>query len=73
MGVTWERFDVEPFRLGLDAQLEHGRIDPRTDVTHDDPVPTGKIALAHLSEFPGPYTRLTQMEAEAETYWKAKR
>ena len=32
----------------------------------DDPIVTGKIALAHLNEFPDYYTRLEQMEAEAE-------
>jgi hypothetical protein len=30
---------------------------------------TGKIALAHLNEFPDYYTRLAKMEAEADTYW----
>jgi hypothetical protein len=30
---------------------------------------TGKIALAHMKEFPDYYTRLEQMEREAEQYW----
>jgi len=30
---------------------------------------TGKIALAHLKEFPDYYTRLAELEAEADTYW----
>lgn len=68
--VTWDRFDVEQFRLGLDVELEHGRVDPATDVTHDDSLLTGKIALAHLNEFPDYYTRLAKMEAEAEAYWR---
>jgi len=50
----------------MDVELEHGRRDPRTDVTNDDPVVTGKIALAHLNEFPDYYTRLGQMEEEAQ-------
>ena len=68
VGVDWATapFDVEQFRMGLDVELEHGRHDPATDVTGDDPVTTGKIALAHLNEFPDYYTRLARMEAEAE-------
>jgi hypothetical protein len=34
-------------------------------VTHDDPLVTGKIALAHLHEIPDYYTRLDRMEAAA--------
>lgn len=60
-----ERFDLAQFRMGLDVELEHGRRDPFTDVTHDDPILTGKIALAHLHEMPDYYTRLAKMEAEA--------
>jgi hypothetical protein len=30
---------------------------------------TGKIALAHLNEFPDYYTRLEKMEHEADEYW----
>lgn len=66
LGIDWSRFDVEQFRMGLDVELEHGRINPSTDVTGDDPVLTGKIALAHLNEFADYYTRLEKMEDEAE-------
>ena len=65
LGVDWSRFDVEQFRMGLDVELEHGLRDPSTNVTGDDPVMTGKIALAHLNEFPDYYTRLDKMEQEA--------
>ena len=58
-------FDLEQFRMGLDVELEHGTHDPETDVTGDDPVVTGKIALAHLRELPDYYTRLAAMEGEA--------
>lgn len=57
-----ESFDAEQFRMGLDVELEHGRRDPATNVTDDDPVTTGKIALAHLRELPDYYTRLAEME-----------
>jgi hypothetical protein len=71
IGIDWSssRFDVEQFRMGLGVELEHGRHDPETNVTDDDELTTGKIAWAHLNEFPDYYTRLAKMEAEAERYW----
>lgn len=66
LGIDWSRFDVEQFRIGMGVELEHGTEDPATDVTGDDPLLTGKIALAHLNEFPDYYTRLQAMEAEAK-------
>ena len=69
IGVDWTRFDLEQFRAGMDVEFEHGSHDPQTNVTDDDPVMTGKIALAHMKEFPDYYTRLEQMERDAEDYW----
>ena len=71
IGIDWtsSRFDVEQFRMGLGVELEHGRHDSATNVTDDDELTTGKIAWAHLNEFPDYYTRLAKMEAEAERYW----
>ena len=68
IGIDWETapFDVKQFRMGMDVELEHGLVDPATNVTDDDPVFTAKIALAHLNEFPDYYTRLEKMEEEAE-------
>jgi hypothetical protein len=68
IGIDWgaSPFDVEQFRRGLDVELEHGLHDPGTNVTDDDPVTTGKIARAHLNEFPDYYTRLEQMEEQAK-------
>jgi hypothetical protein len=66
LGIDWSKFNVEQFRMGLDVELEHGLVDPHTNVTNDDPIMTGKIALAHLNEFPDYYTRLDKMEREAE-------
>jgi hypothetical protein len=66
LGINWSHFDVEQFRMGLDVELEHGLRDPSTDVTGDDPILTGKIALAHLNEFADYYTRLEKMEREAK-------
>jgi hypothetical protein len=64
--IDWSKFDVEQYRMGLDVELEHGKVDRHTNVTNDDPIMTGKIALAHLNEFPDYYTRLDKMEKEAE-------
>ena len=68
IGIDWASapFDVDQFRGGLDVELEHGLHDPATNVTDDDPITTGKIALAHLNEFPDYYTRLERMEEEAK-------
>jgi hypothetical protein len=65
IGVDWDRFDLEQFRAGMDVEYEHGSHDPQTDVTGDDPILTGKIALAHMKEFPDYYVRLERMEEEA--------
>lgn len=73
IGVDWDRFDLEQFRAGMDVELEHGAHDPQTDVTGDDPVLTGKIALAHMKEFPDYYERLERMEKEAEREWAQRR
>jgi hypothetical protein len=51
--------------MGLAVELEHGAHDPQTNVTNDDLIATGKIALAHLKELPDYYTRLAAMEAGA--------
>lgn len=66
IGVDWGSIPLEEFRMGLRVELEHGSHDPQTNVTDDDPLLTGKIALAHLKEFADYYTRLARMEAEAE-------
>jgi hypothetical protein len=70
--IDWSKFDLEQFRHGMDVELEHGTVDPDTDVTSDDPLVTGKIALAHLNEFPDYYHRLDKMEEEAEKFWEEK-
>lgn len=69
LGIDWSQVDLEQFRMGLEVELEHGARDPETNVTNDDMTLTGKIALAHLKEFPDYYTRLAKMEAEADEFW----
>lgn len=73
LGVDWTLFDVEQFRAGMDVELEHGNRDPKTNVTDNDPLLTGKIALAHLNEIRDYYTRLDAMEKEGEAYWESQK
>ena len=63
--INWSEVDLEQFRMGLEVELEHGVRNVVTNVTNDDLVLTGKIALAHLMELPDYYTRLMRMEEEA--------
>ena len=72
LGIDWSEVDLEQFRMGLEVELEHGTRDPETNLTSDDEILTGKVALAHLREFPDYYTRLEKLEAEAERYWSNK-
>ena len=73
LGIDWDEVLLSEFRKGLDVELEHGSRDPETDVTNNDEILTGKIALAHLREFPDYYTRLEKLEAEADEYWSKVR
>lgn len=45
-------FTPEEFLEGMNIELEHGTVDPHTNVSQDNPLVTGKIALAHLNENP---------------------
>ena len=73
LGITWGKYNVDQFRMGMDVELEHGTENPVTNVSDDDPLVTGKITLAHLNEFPDYYTRLYKMEEEGEKYWEEKK
>ncbi len=69
LGIKWNKFNVDQFRRGLNVELEHGKRDVDTNVSNDDSILTGKIALAHLKEFPDYYDRLEKMEKEADKFW----
>ena len=74
LGIKWDEFDVEQFRHGMDVELEHGtKTSAITNVTNNDPLTTGKIALAHLMEIPDYYSRLDDMEKIGEAFWEGKR
>ena len=65
LGVSFRKFSPRDLARGMAVELEHGRKSPRTDVTHDDPIKTAKIALAHLNERPDYYDRLARIEKDA--------
>jgi len=71
LNIDWQKFLPEQFMIGLNVELEHGTRDSFTNVTNDDDVMTGKIALAHLNEFPDYYERLEKLEEEANVFWGA--
>ena len=70
LGIKWDKFDADQFRRGLNVELEHGLRNEETNVTNNDPILTGKIALAHLNEFPDYYDRLETLEKEADKFWR---
>lgn len=55
LGISFDKFTVEDFLVGLNVELEHGKVNPNTNVTDDDLEKTAKIALAHLNELPNYY------------------
>lgn len=73
LGLDWAQIDRGQFRRGLEVELEHGAHDQETNVTGDGLALTGKIAWAHLKEFPDYYTRLDKLEVEADAYWTSRR
>lgn len=55
MNIKFDKFPLNDFVTGLNIELEHGKIDPGTNVTDDSIEKTAKIVLAHLNEFPDYY------------------
>ena len=68
LGIEWDKFNVNQFTKGMNVELEHGTRDSNTNVTDDNDIITGKIALAHLNEIPDYYDRLEIMEKNAEKF-----
>lgn len=57
LGVSFDKYTLEEFLDGINIELEHGIVSPKTNVTNDDLIATAKIALAHLNEFPNYYNK----------------
>jgi hypothetical protein len=65
LGIDFDKvkFTPEEYLEGINIELEHGTVDPHTNVTNDDLLITGKIALAHLNEVPIYYNDDIGLEA----------
>ena len=57
LNIDFSKFSLSDFITGINIELEHGLIDPETNVTNNDLLTTAKIALAHLNEFPDYYNK----------------
>lgn len=55
LGIQFDKFSIKDFLVGINIELEHGLVNPLTNVTNNDLIITAKIALAHLMEFPNYY------------------
>ena len=55
LGIRFDKFTFDEFKRGIEIELEHGLVNPKTNVTNNDLLKTAKIALAHLNEFPNYY------------------
>ena len=55
LGITFDKFSFADFLTGINVELEHGLVNPYTNVTNDDLEMTVKIALAHFNELPNYY------------------
>ena len=57
LNIDFDKFTLEDFLNGINIELEHGKINEKTNVTDDDLIKTAKIALAHLNEYPNYYNK----------------
>ena len=57
LNIDFSLFSFDDFKRGIMVELEHGSINPLTNVTNNDLLKTAKIALAHLIEFPNYYNK----------------
>lgn len=71
LGVSFDQYTPEEFLDGLNIELEHGTINPKTNVTNNNLITTAKIALAHLNEFPNYYNKNYGIKA-FETFLQSK-
>lgn len=70
VGLDLKKYPIKLWKFGMQIELEHGKVNSRTNVTNNNLLMTAKIALAHIIEFPDYYQRLKIMEQEAEKYWE---
>ncbi|MDD2391517.1 MAG: hypothetical protein PHU94_01090 [Bacilli bacterium] len=71
-GITFDKFTLEDLVTGVNIELEHGTVNPQTNVTNDNLILTTKIALAHLNEFPNYYNKEYGLPAFEESFKKMR-
>lgn len=64
--VDFDEIPLQELQKGMEVELEHGKINPITNITNDDPILTAKIAVAHLMESDKYYEALEEMEDKLE-------
>ena len=57
LNIDFTKFSLEDFITGINIEMEHGLVNPLTNVTNNDLLLTAKIALAHLNEFSNYYNQ----------------
>lgn len=57
LNIKFDKYPFEDFKRGIIIELEHGKVNPKTNVTDDDLLKTAKVALAHLNEYPNYYNK----------------
>ena len=73
LNVNFDVVPIEELKRGMNVELEHGLVDPRTNVTNNDIIKTAKIAMAHFDEDVDYYRDLEIMEKNAEKRHKTSR
>jgi hypothetical protein len=71
--INFKVIPLKEWRDAMQIELEHGKHNNQTNVTANNLLMTGKIALAHYKEFPDYYVRLFKMEEQANKYWENKK
>lgn len=67
LGVNFEVVPIDVLRHGIHVEMEH------RDVIGNSALKAGKIALAHLREFPDYYEALDKMESMLKERWRGRR
>ena len=57
LNIDFTKFSLSDFITGINVELEHGLVNPQTNVSNDNLLITAKIALAHLNEYPDYYNK----------------
>ena len=62
MNISFDTFEPEDLRIGMNVELEHGTAAGKYNLTNDDTRQTTMIAMAHLMERGDYYRRLDAVE-----------